>query len=106
MAFRKKVKVTHKPCFSVHGFSERKYVDDSHNGSSKLQVMKDVTVGELSKSALPLISNAAILSSGNYITGDVSFAPSDRADVDVNVSAALAHALDSYQPSENENVNV
>ena len=97
MAFRKKVKVTYRPCFSAHGFSERKFVDDSHNGSSKLQVMKDVSVGELSNSALPLISNAAILSSGNYITGDVSFALSDRADLDFSVSSALAHAIDSYQ---------
>lgn len=101
MAFRKKVKVTYRPCFCAHGFSERKFVDDSHTGSSKLQVMKDVSAGELSKSSLPLISHAAILSSGNYITGDVSFAPSDRADVDANVCSALAHALDFSQPSEN-----
>jgi hypothetical protein len=105
MAFRKKIRVSYKPCFCAHGFSERKFVDDSHNGSSKLQVMNDVTVDELSKSVLPLISNAAILSSGNYITGDVSFSPSDRADVDADVTSALAHALDSYQTSENvENV--
>lgn len=105
MAFRKKIRVSYKPCFYAHGFSERKFVDDSHNGSSKLQVMNDVTVDELSKSVLPLISNAAILSSGNYITGDVSFSPSDRADVDSDVASALAHALDSYQTSENvENV--
>lgn len=101
MAFRKKIRVSHKPCFCAHGFSERKFVDDSHNGSSKRQVIQDVPVGELSKSVLPLISNAAILSSGNYITGNVSFSPSDRADVDVNVTSALAHALDSFQTSSN-----
>lgn len=101
MAFRKKIRVSQKPCFSAHGFAERKFVDDSHNGSSKLQVMKVVSVGELSKSVLPLVSNAAILSSGNYISGDVSFCPSDRADVDVNVASALAYALDSHQTSEN-----
>lgn len=95
MAFRKKIRVYYNPCFFAHGFSERKFVDDSHSGSAKIQVQKNVTVRELSESVLPLVSNAAIIGSGNYITGDVSFAPSDRADVDLDVMSAVSHALDS-----------
>lgn len=88
--FRKTVK-SHSPIhFACFGFSEVQPSPGFQTSASKRQVLRAFSCAELSRSVLPLMSLGDLLESGKVITGDVSYAPSDIADIERNVSASLS----------------
>lgn len=109
MAFRKTIKSFSRPSFQAHGFCERKFADLSATDSSVIQTLKDVPVEDLADTALPLVSLRSLLKTGQTIKGDVSFAPSDVADLETSAAVAiLSHAqrIESSKSDSSESQSV
>lgn len=77
MAFRKKVKNNYVPPFNIGGFSEPKMVSSETGRGIKSVSLKSVSVPDVAKTSLPLMSLDSVRQSGKVIDGNVSFAPSD-----------------------------
>lgn len=76
MAFRKSVKCTYRPFINSGGFFEVKSVPLERGDGSYSQIVKFVSVSDIAKTTLPIMSVDAVLASGKPISGNVSFAPS------------------------------
>nr|CDL65702.1 unnamed protein product [uncultured bacterium] len=102
MAFRKSVRSSYFPPVSLHGFGETKYSPSSSGESSKFYSRSFIDCGELSDTALPLVSLDTIVSTGQPINGHVSFSSSDPAVIESNVHNGLATFIsDSQSNSSN-----
>lgn len=80
MAFRKTVKSFYQPSMHSGGFSEPKMVPVEVGDGISTMTLDEVSVDQLSQSALPLFGLEVIKATGKPIQGDVSFAPTDPTD--------------------------
>lgn len=106
MAFRKSVKCTCRFVGHCFGFNEPKFVNDSQFGSGTRQVLRSIDVDELSKSSLPLVSLDTVRRTGRFISGNVSFAPSDPANIEPAISDALSSYTANYLESHSTNEDI
>lgn len=98
MAFRKTVKSNYVCPMHSGGFSELKSVPITDGSGVSRHVLKDVSVDELSASALPITSLTEVQRSGKVIEGSVSFAPNDPSYID-SVTEVLDGYVDSVRSS-------
>lgn len=105
MAFRKTVKSTSRFVGHCHGFSESKFVNDSKFGSGVRQVLRRVGLDDLSQSSLPMVDLDTVRRTGRVIKGDVSFAPSDPADIESAVVDSVSSYAHSYMEMHNDSLD-
>ncbi|UPW41349.1 hypothetical protein [Sigmofec virus UA08Rod_3874] len=98
MAFRKTVRCSNRPIGCFGGFYEKKSVPVNDGSGVEKIVVCNVTTEEISEECLPLVSAKAVLQSGNYIQGNVSFAPSDPTDI-----GNVAEVVESYAEAVDAN---
>lgn len=101
MAFRKKIRCSYQPPMNFGGFSERKSVPVERGDGLDSVEIKDVSMSDVAKTSLPMISLEAVLQSGKPIKGDVSFAPTDPTFA-LGVESTLSDVLESVEPSNNQ----
>lgn len=101
MAFRKKVRSDYFPPLGFHLFGD--YQEKLVSVSDGVQ---DISFDfldsrDLSLTSLPLMSLDSIISSGQIIRGNVSFAPTDPAIVSKSVANSVLNYSSSVVPSQN-----
>lgn len=75
MAFRKTVRSVYEPSPYFGGFSESKFKNIEDGSCSSFQKLKHIPPSEISLDTLPIISPDALISSGQFIKGNVTFEP-------------------------------
>lgn len=96
MGFRKTYRSSYFSPVVSYGFGESKFVTSSNEDGVDVQSRVFETSDVISSYSLPLVDLSSIISSGQVIKGNVSFAPSDPALIESRVNNSLAHYIDSH----------
>lgn len=101
MAFRKKVRSDYFPSLGFHRFGD--YQQNLVSVSDGVQDISFVFLDshDLSLTSLPLMTLDSIISSGQVIKGNVSFAPTDPAIVSKSVVNSVLNYSNSIVSSQN-----
>lgn len=96
MAFRKTYRSSYFAPVVSDGFGESKFVNSSNDDGVAVQSRVFETPDDISSHSLPLVDLFSIISSGQAIKGNVSFAPSDPALIESRVNNSLVHYIESH----------
>lgn len=96
MAFRKTYRSSYFAPVVSDGFGESKFVTSSNDDGVSVQSRVFETPDDISSHSLPLVDLSSIISSGQAIKGNVSFAPSDPALIESRVNNSIVDYIDSH----------